>query len=63
MIEVIAQKRMGRALSSKTRAAVQLDDYHIGDIVELYRNPANKEVSGWRGPATIVHVDTDGTIH
>eukprot|EP00975_Prorocentrum_lima_P065418 12903353-Prorocentrum_lima.AAC.1 len=36
--------------STRRREAVQLDDYHTGGIVELYRKPANKEVL-----ATIVH--------
>eukprot|EP00975_Prorocentrum_lima_P000857 178405-Prorocentrum_lima.AAC.1 len=62
MIGVIAQQRMGTVINAKTGNAVQLDDYHIGYIVEFYRNHANKEVSGWREPATIVHVETYGTI-
>eukprot|EP00975_Prorocentrum_lima_P025590 5381330-Prorocentrum_lima.AAC.1 len=63
MIEVTAQQRVGRAINSKTRNAVHIDDYHAGGIVALYRSPANNEVSGWRGRATIVHVETDGAIH
>eukprot|EP00975_Prorocentrum_lima_P044867 9396574-Prorocentrum_lima.AAC.1 len=63
MTKVTAQQRMGRAINSMTRKAVQLDDHHVGDIVEFHRNPANTEVSGWREPATIVHVETYGAIH
>eukprot|EP00975_Prorocentrum_lima_P035857 7538685-Prorocentrum_lima.AAC.1 len=33
VMEVIAQKRMERALASKTRKAVQLEEYNVGDIV------------------------------
>eukprot|EP00975_Prorocentrum_lima_P066428 12909153-Prorocentrum_lima.AAC.1 len=32
-------------------------------MVEFYRAPSNKDQSGWRGPATTVHVETYGTIH
>eukprot|EP00975_Prorocentrum_lima_P041084 8630295-Prorocentrum_lima.AAC.1 len=43
MVEVIARQRMGRVLNSKTKKAVQLEEYHAGDIMEFYRALANKD--------------------
>eukprot|EP00975_Prorocentrum_lima_P020570 4327665-Prorocentrum_lima.AAC.1 len=44
MIEVIAQQRIERALNSKTRIAVQLEEViHVGDVVEFHRAGANEE--------------------
>eukprot|EP00975_Prorocentrum_lima_P037713 7934385-Prorocentrum_lima.AAC.1 len=43
MIEVIAKQRMGRALHSKTRKAVQLEERHVGEKKgELYRAPCQQ---------------------
>eukprot|EP00975_Prorocentrum_lima_P035211 7399197-Prorocentrum_lima.AAC.1 len=52
MVAATAAERASRALRSRTRQAVQVVDYQIGDQVELWKQPANKDLSGWRGPAT-----------
>ena len=63
MVEATAQNRIRRALNTKTRGAVQAQQYTPGDDVEFWRAPAQKEMQGWRGPGNIVHVEGDGTIH
>eukprot|EP00975_Prorocentrum_lima_P063364 12891080-Prorocentrum_lima.AAC.1 len=49
----IAAERAQRALQSKTP---QFKNYPIGDQVEFSRAPANKDLAGWCGPATVVNV-------
>eukprot|EP00975_Prorocentrum_lima_P000084 19411-Prorocentrum_lima.AAC.1 len=63
MISATAADRASRALRSKTRQAVQVADYKVGDQIEFWKQPLNKDLSGWRGPATVVHVKPDGNIH
>ena len=61
MIEVTAQERTKRATRSKTRPAAQSAELAVGDVVEFYRDPSQKEHQGWRGPAEILKVESDGT--
>eukprot|EP00975_Prorocentrum_lima_P057348 12027889-Prorocentrum_lima.AAC.1 len=63
MISVTAGERALRALRSKSRRAMQLDSCEVGDVVALYKAPANNDITGWRGPATVVHMDEYGTVH
>lgn len=63
MIEVTAQERMKRAASSKTRPSVAATGLEVGEIIEFYREPAQKEHQGWRGPAEILKLEKDGTVH
>ena len=44
-------------MRSRTRPAVQSLDLKPGDLVEFYRDPPNKDISGWRGPGTVVSLD------
>ena len=62
MIEHTARNRIELALKSKTRPATQSHQYRVGEEVEVYRQPAQKEMSGWRGPAEILKVEDDGAI-
>ena len=62
MIEQTARTRIALALRSKTRPSVQQYAYKKDEKVEFYRSPANKDMQGWRGPATIVNVKDDGMI-
>ena len=53
--------RLERALSSKTRLAVEQLELQPGDLVDFWRKPATKDESGWRGPARVVELgDKDG---
>eukprot|EP00975_Prorocentrum_lima_P014885 3157299-Prorocentrum_lima.AAC.1 len=63
MVAATAAERANRALRSKTRQAVQVIDYQIGDQIEFGKQPSNTDLSGWRGPATIVNIKPDGNIH
>ena len=63
MVETTAKERAQRALRSRTRPAIQTTDWKVGDTVEFFRTPSHKEASGWRGPATIVLIEEDGTTH
>eukprot|EP00975_Prorocentrum_lima_P026884 5655434-Prorocentrum_lima.AAC.1 len=63
MVASTASDRAQRALSSKTRPSVQVVNYQIGDRVEFWRAPANKDLIGWRGPAIVVNVQSNGDIH
>jgi len=63
MVEATARHRIQRALRTKTRPAVQREEYKPDDDVEFWREPAQKEMQGWRGPGRVVHVEADGTIH
>lgn len=64
MVQALAQHRLKRANSTKTRRAGELDNLVTGDLVEIYRTPATKDLTGWRGPATVVGIDniTNGWI-
>ena len=56
----LAQDRLNRALSTRTRPAGELTGLRAGDLVEFYRAPPNKDVTGWRGPAPVVSLDRLG---
>ena len=52
--EGTARERMKRALHSQAKPSALSDlDYRVGEVVDYWREPVNKDVSGWRGPATI----------
>jgi hypothetical protein len=57
MVEATAQSRMRMAENSKTRMSGELLGLEPEDQVDLYRKPARKDLSGWRGPAEIVSVN------
>ena len=63
MIQTTAVERAARALRSKTRRSGHDESYVQGDKVEIYRAPANKDTSGWRGPCEVSSVADDGTVH
>ena len=67
MIEVTAGERIKRSLDSQSRPAGETFDYKNGDLVDVYRKPLNKDISGWRGPAKVVDASPeslhDGVIH
>ena len=53
MVDATAKARMQRANKSKTRPAGDLQGLAVEDLVELYRPPPTKDVSGWHGPVTV----------
>ena len=55
MIEATSQARINRALKTKTRLPGEAR-FTVGDVVEYYRPPSSKDISGWLGPATITEV-------
>ena len=57
IIQGHAEERLRIASSTRTRPAIQTLDLHPGDQVEFYRDPPSKDVTGWRGPATVVSLD------
>ena len=56
MIEGSAIERVNRARRAKTQPPFQLTDLKVGDQVDFYRKPMQKDISGWLGPATVVNV-------
>ena len=56
IIETIAKARMVRADATKTRVSGEILGLEVGQLVELYRQPAQKDLVGWRGPASIVSI-------
>ena len=63
MVEGTAAARVKRALRTRTQRAVQ-EEFSVGDEVEFHRDPAQKDLPGWNGPAVITDMsDADrGTI-
>ena len=62
MIQVTAEERIKGALRSKTRKSTKAENYVHGDAVEFWRQPVNKDSSGWKGPAVVVAVDDEQGI-
>ena len=54
MLSATAASRLKVAESHKTRLAGQLLNLNVGDLIDIYRTPAKKELSGWRGPAKVL---------
>ena len=54
MIQTTSRQRMERASKSKTRKASERLDLKRGDLVDIWRDPATKDLSGWRGPGTVI---------
>jgi hypothetical protein len=58
--------RVTRSLNTKTASGANEPGgvkYNEGDLVDIYRPPASKDVSGWKGPYRVVRVaPADGQI-
>lgn len=54
IISATARARMQRADQSKSRLPAQAADYQTGEAVDVWRQPSQKDLTGWRGPCTIV---------
>jgi hypothetical protein len=62
MVEATALQRMTRAANTKTRQSVEAKQLVVGDQVEFYRKPGQKDTQGWRGPASVLKIGHDGNI-
>ena len=56
MIQATADSKARIADSSKTRRSGELLELKLGDLVEFYRKPMNKDTTGWHGPAEVVNL-------
>ena len=54
IISATAKARMQRAEHSNTRVPAQAIDLQVGEAVDIWRQPSQKDLTGWRGPCTIV---------
>ena len=56
IVEATSRARIQRALNTRTINAAEMK-FELGMEVEYFREPSNKDTSGWSGPATIVSMD------
>ena len=56
MIEGSARARLGRSMNTRTTASAQNLNLQVGEEVDYFRQPSQKDTSGWIGPATVVDV-------
>ena len=56
ILESVAKDRMKQGAASKSRLAGELLGLECGEMVDLYRSPATKDLTGWRGSAEVVNV-------
>ena len=65
MIQATAEQKTRLAESTKTRRAGELLQLNVGDMVDFYRKPLNKDQSGWHGPAEVANLLSlsDGVVH
>ena len=65
MIQATADTKARIADASKTRRSGELLELKLGDLVEFFRRPLNKDVSGWHGPAEVVNLTSlqNGLLH
>jgi Reverse transcriptase (RNA-dependent DNA polymerase)/Integrase core domain len=52
--EATAKARLARSESTNARLTAQQLDLQVGDAVDIWRDPPNKDLTGWRGPCTVV---------
>ena len=53
-----ASQRLKQAERSNSRLTGELLDLRCGEPVDIFRQPQNKDLTGWRGPAQLVDVST-----
>ena len=59
MIQATTIARVGRSLRSKTHLGVEQSGIRENDLVDVYRTPSSKDVSGWRGPYKVVRLEPE----
>lgn len=62
MVQSTAQARMRLAENSRTRMASEVLDLQPGTLVDIFRQPSRKDLSGWRGPCEVINCDA-GVVH
>ena len=64
MIEGTAQERIKRAAATQARPSGELMNLKPGDMIDIYRQPKQKDLVGWRGPAEVIstHNISDGYV-
>ena len=59
--QALLQYRVQRASTARPRKEFQAS-YSVGDVVDVFRKPKAKDLSGWRGPATVLALVGEGLI-
>jgi len=59
IIESIARTRLTRADDSQSRSSLERAEHKVGDLVDIWFEPVNKDSKGWRGPAEIKSINED----
>ena len=65
MLQATAAEKANRANNSKARTSGELLQIQVGHQVDVYRQPATKDLRGWLGPATVVDLTqlSEGQVH
>ena len=58
MVEGTARERIQRAQKTQTRVTAEQLELVVGDLVDIYRTPRQKDNVGWRGPAKVVSISS-----
>jgi hypothetical protein len=59
--QALIQYRVQRASTARPRKEMQ-SSYSVGDVVDVYRRPKQKDLTGWRGPATVLALVGEGLV-
>ena len=64
MVEGSARARFGRAINTRTTLSAQRLNLQVGEEVDIFRSPNNKDASDGEGPAEVIDVSraTRGVI-
>ena len=59
--QALLQYRTQKASTARPRKEAQ-SSYSIGDSVDVFRRPKSKDLTGWRGPATVLALLGEGLV-
>ena len=59
MVQTTAIARVGRSLSTKTQPGVEQSGIRENDLVDVWRQPPTKDVSGWKGPYKVIRLEPE----
>ncbi len=64
VVSATARVRLARAANTQSRVAAEQLNLCVGDLVDVFRTPSSKDLSGWRGPCRVVSIATitDGHV-
>ena len=64
IVQATAQDKISRSLSTKTRQSGERLELKLGESIDFFRDPPNKDISGWRGPAVVTDLSgiSDGQV-